>query len=103
MTKEDEILFMLKDMRERQEKNAERLRRVERKLLGDEEFRTKGLIDQVEQHENYIHDNEKRIASEKLDAQFKRGKQKGVVIGMGIAGGTAGAGLWHALKTMFGF
>jgi len=103
MEKEKEILEILAEIQKNQELSRERMRRIERNLLGDKEFRVKGFLEQQEEKnlelEKGIKDFKMFIAQEKQDKKIKAAKQTGIIIGGTVASG----GLWQAIRSYFGF
>jgi uncharacterized protein YdaL len=83
----EEIAKLLKEIQVQQIKDSERTKRMERKLLGDKEYGVKGMIEQVNEHEQHIQ-------SQRLE--------KAKLIGFSTGAGLAGGGVFAWIKHLFG-
>jgi hypothetical protein len=82
----DIIIAELAEIKRGQQHNAVRLQRVERKLIGDKEYGDKGMIDTVNEHQEYIQ-------AQKVE--------RAKVIGFAAAAGASGGGLFAWIKHLF--
>lgn len=101
MSNEEEILKLLREGKEERKQMHEKIndlekavhnssirnQRIETKLVGDKEYSTPGLIDDVESLKKFQKKTENKTA-----------KEKGIVIGLAAASG----GLVAYLKSLFG-
>lgn len=84
MTSEERQL--IEEIRDAIHKQGERVRRIERVLIGDKEYRVKGVVDIIEEHEQHVQKN-----------KIERAK----LIGFSVGSGAAGGGIIAYLKSLF--
>ena len=112
MDKSDLILQKLESIEQTQEETQQtvnkisiRQKRVESKILGDKEFRTPGIIDDIHEAKTEIKNIKDYIAEKEIKEKEKKAESKGIkkgaVVGYSAAGAGGLYGIIEAIKAFF--
>jgi hypothetical protein len=87
---------------EAQAHNSIRTKRIEDKLLGDKEYRTKGFIEDFTDTQKEVIMLREKIEEKELSEKVALAKQRGMAIGLGATAGGGIVGIWETIKHFFG-